>query len=54
MSKEEFADTLGVARKTVYNWEQNGHIPQTYLERMADLFGCSIDYLLSTTPRSAE
>ena len=32
---EEFAKALGVTRKTVYN-----------LEKMAEMFDCSIDYLL--------
>lgn len=40
------AEKVGVSRKTVYNWINNGRIPQSALEKMADLFGCSIDYLL--------
>lgn len=47
MTLEELAGHIGVSRKTIYNWEQNGHIPQSALEKMADLFGCSVDYLLS-------
>lgn len=46
MSLEVLACNLGVTRKTIYNWIKNGHIPQGYLEKMADLFQCSIDYLL--------
>lgn len=46
MSLEGLAIQLGVTRKTIYNWIRNGHIPQAYLEKMADLFQCSIDYLL--------
>lgn len=42
----EFAEVLGVSRKTIYNWMAHGNIPQSKLERMADLFHCSIDYLL--------
>lgn len=42
----EFAEALGVSRKTIYNWMAHGNIPQSKLERMADLFHCSIDYLL--------
>lgn len=48
MSVEKMASVLGVTRKTVYNWETSGNIPQRKLEQMADLFGCSIDYLLLT------
>ena len=34
------------SRKTYYNWVKNGKIPQEKLLRMADLFHCSVDYLL--------
>ena len=43
---EEFAKALGVTRKTVYNWMVQGNIPQSKLEKMAEMFDCSIDYLL--------
>lgn len=46
MSLEEMADELGVSRKTIYNWEQAGNIPQSALEKMSEIFDCSIDYLL--------
>ena len=46
MNLEAFSKKLGVSRKTVYNWEQRGEIPQAALEKMAELFHCSIDYLL--------
>ena len=42
----EFAEALGVSRKTVYNWMAHGNIPQSKLEKMAEMFHCSIDYLL--------
>ena len=44
----ELAAKLGVTRKTVYNWMSHGNIPQSKLEVMADLFNCSVDYLLQT------
>lgn len=50
MSLDAMAAELGVTRKTIYNWENSGNIPQSALEKMSDLFGCSIDYLLCTTP----
>ncbi len=46
MSLESLARHLGVTRKTVYNWEHSGNIPQWALEKMAELFECSMDYLL--------
>ena len=46
MSRSELASAIGVSRKTLYNWIKNGNIPQNKLERMADLFHCSTDYLL--------
>lgn len=46
MSQEAFAEQLGVTRKTLYNWVSRGQIPQPALEKMAQLFNCSIDYLL--------
>lgn len=46
MSREQLAHALGVTRKTVYNWERAGKIPQSALEKMAELFDCTVDYLL--------
>ena len=47
MSKEELCDKLGIARKTLNNWETKGNIPQSALEKMADIFAVSVEYLLS-------
>lgn len=49
MSADELATELGVTRKTVYNWEKRGKIPRSALEKMADLFKCSVDYLLEVS-----
>ena len=46
LSISEFAKLLGVTRKTIYNWMMRGNIPQSKLEKMAEMFNCSIDYLL--------
>lgn len=46
LTVSDFAKALGVTRKTVYNWMVRGSIPQSKLEKMAKMFGCSIDYLL--------
>ena len=48
MSIDMMAEKLGVTRKTIYNWETSGSIPQSAVEKMADMFGCSTDYLLVT------
>ena len=48
MSLDAMAEKLGVTRKTIYNWENSGSIPQKSVEKMAEMFDCSIDYLLET------
>lgn len=48
MSCKKLAEVLGVTRKTLYNWVNKGNIPQNKLENMAELFDCTIDYLLET------
>lgn len=47
LSKEEFANELGIATKTYYNWINGTNpIPSDYLVKMADMCGTKIDYLL--------
>ena len=46
MSNDNLAEKLGIARKTLFNWMNSGNIPASALIRMADLFNCSVDYLL--------
>ena len=46
ISNDRLAESLGVSRKTLYNWLTKGNIPLSALIDMADLFGCTIDYLL--------
>lgn len=53
MSLETMARNLGVTRKTVYNWEKSGNIPQSALEKMSEMFGCPIDYLLGRCEKPA-
>lgn len=53
LSCEALAEKLGVGRKTLYNWMESGKIPLSSLIAMADLFGCSIDYLLGRTAPAA-
>lgn len=46
MTVEELASQIGVSRRTYYTWQKNGNIPSSKLIAMAELFDCSIDYLL--------
>lgn len=50
ISKEALAKHLGTTRKTLYNWMASGNIPQSALVTMAEMFNCSIDYLLGRSP----
>lgn len=47
MTREEFAEAMGVNMRTVRNW-QNGttDIPLCKIKIMRDLFGVSADYLI--------
>ncbi|WP_295218149.1 helix-turn-helix transcriptional regulator [Ruminococcus sp.] len=46
LSKEEFSAKIGITRKCYYNWQTVGRIPASKISEMADLFDCSVDYLL--------
>lgn len=48
MSLDGLAKEIGVTRKTIYNWEQRGKIPKRELDKIAELFNCTTDYLLRT------
>lgn len=50
LSVDDLASKLGVTRKTVYNWEMAGRIPESALLAMSKMFGVSINYLLSNDP----
>lgn len=47
-TQEEFANLVGVSRRTVIEWEKGrtDNIPASTLLRMSSICGCSIDYLL--------
>lgn len=53
LSRERFAELLGVSRKTVYNWTTKGDIPQGKLLQMTLLLERSADYLLGLTKEGA-
>ena len=47
LSKDKFAEKLGITRQTYYNWIRGKNpIPSDVLIRMSDVTGASIDYLL--------
>ena len=47
-SVEELADKIGVARQTVYKWEQGKvkNIDRDFISRMATLFHCDPEWLM--------
>lgn len=49
-SQEELIERLGYKeRRSYYGWLTSGNIPTSVLIKMADLFNCSVDYLLGRT-----
>lgn len=54
LSQDELVKELGYKeRKTYYNWLSSGNIPESALIKMADLFECTIDHLLSRRDTTA-
>ena len=50
LTQAELADRLGVSVATVKSWEQSRSEPKgSSICEMADLFGCTSDYLLGRT-----
>lgn len=48
LSQEQLAEKLGVSRQAVTKWESNDTIPDTTnMRQLADLFGTSVDQLMS-------
>ena len=43
----ELADKLGICRKTYYNWQNRGGMPQRAVVKLSALFGISSDAVLS-------
>lgn len=49
-TQKEAADLLGVSFLSIQGWEQGRHTPEIYtIEKICNLFGCSIDYLFYRT-----
>lgn len=50
MSFQDLADFLKVSRRTLQNWKNGiSEIPLSKLIKMAELWNCSVDYLLGLT-----
>lgn len=50
LSQEQLGNLMSVSRDVVSNWESGETYPKAdMIVRMADTFGCSIDYLLCRT-----
>ena len=50
MSQKQLAEKLGVAESTIRRWEEGVTKPaSSMLMAMADIFGCTTDYLLGLT-----
>ena len=52
-SQERLAQTLGVSRNTVANWEQGSQIKSSNLMQMVALFGCDVNTLLGFASETA-
>ncbi|MBQ1388580.1 MAG: helix-turn-helix transcriptional regulator [Clostridia bacterium] len=46
MSLSEMTETIGIERKTFYNWENKGDLPVSVLSKIADVLNVSTDKLL--------
>ena len=50
LSREQLAKEFGVGPTSVMRWENGTSVPTTAtVVKLADRFGCSIDYLLALT-----
>lgn len=53
MDKKSLSRALGITSRTYWNYLTGGPIPSDKLIAMAQLFGCSTDYLLGLTDQRA-
>lgn len=50
MTQEKLGEILNVGKSTISQYENNVNTPDTQtLQKLADFFGCSLDYLLGRT-----
>ena len=54
LNRRQFADKSEIPYPTVIGWTNQGRLPDyTALNKLADFFGCSADYLLGREENSA-
>ena len=53
-TRETLSRELEITSRTYRNYLHGSPIPSDKLVRMAQLFGCSVDYLLGVQPRQKE
>ncbi len=50
LSQEQLGNRLNISRDIVKGWETGTSVPRAdYLIELANLFGCTVDYLLART-----
>lgn len=49
LTKEGLSRKLGITSRTYRNYLEGGPIPSNKLVEMADIFGCTTEYLLGRT-----
>ena len=55
LTQVQLADKLGVSKQSISNWENDNIMPSVdMLEKIADFFSVSTDYLLGREKRTAQ
>lgn len=53
ITQDEIAEKLRIAKKTYYSYAHGKAIPSNVLIKFAELFGCSVDYILGIEKNTA-
>lgn len=48
-TQAQFAEILGISESALVRYEKGADAPQNVLVKAANIFGCSIDYLMDRT-----
>lgn len=55
VTKKKLTDDLGISKNSFQYWEKNGNIPSgAILQKIADYFGVSTDYLLGRDEKAPD
>ena len=54
LKHHELAKEIGVDRTTVTKWESGGSNPTRYLQKLADFYNVTVDYILNGEEEGAE